>query len=223
MEEQMHNVLRTAALVLLLAGCGSKTTVSLSTHVGSSTAGSALTVAGGVTLTRVRIVVEKIELEGPSTVDGGTRAERELEAGPYLIDLQGAQLDGGINTLLTINIEPGEYREIKFKIHKLDEAQANANPKLTDLKNLSIRVEGTRNGATFTFDSALDEEQEREGDLTVKAGDNNIALNINPAGWFMNGSTPLDPSDPSARSTIESNIKASIEAFKDDDRRGERS
>jgi hypothetical protein len=218
----MHHVLRTAALALLLAGCG-KTTVSLSSHVGSSTAGSALTAAGGVTLTRVRIVVEKIELEGVATMDGGTRVEREFEAGPYLIDLQGAQLEGGINKLFTIDIEPGVYREVKFKIHKLGEAQANADPKFVEMKNLSIRVEGTRNGTAFTFDSALDEEQEREGDFTVKAGDNNIDLNINPAGWFMNGNTPLDPSDPSARSRIESNIKASIEAFKDDDHHGHRS
>ncbi len=38
----------------------------------------------------------------------------------------------------------------------------------------------------------------------------------------MNGPTPLDPSDPSARSTIESNIKASIDTFKDDDNLGHR-
>ncbi len=223
----MHHVLSLAALALLLAGCGAKTNVSISTRVGSPTAASALTqalaVSGGITLTHVRIVVQRIKLERPSTLDGGAGvAEQELVVGPFLIDLQGAQLEGGINKLFTVNAEAGEYRKIKFRIHKLEDAEAGSDLKLAEMRGLSIRVEGQRNGVDFTFDSTLDEDQEREGNFTLHAGDNNIALNINPTGWFMNGTTALDPSDPSARSMIEANIKASIDSFKDDDRTGHR-
>ena len=220
----MHNILnalKTIALALLVAGCGSKATVSLTAR--SASVGQALTVTGGVNLTRVRIVIQKIELERTLIVDAGShRDEQELAVGPFLIDLQGAQLDSGINKVFTVTTDAGEYKEITFRIHKLEGAEAGSDPAFGEMTGLSIRIEGTRNGTAFTFNSSLDEEQEREGNFTLHGGANNIAFNINPSGWFMNGPTPLDPSDPSARSTIESNIKASIDTFKDDDNLGHR-
>ncbi len=219
----MHNSLKATALALLSAACGSKATVSLTARAVSTSAGQALTVAGGVNLTRVRMVIQKIELERVPIVDGGTRqGEVELAVGPFLIDLQGAPLENGISRVFSVNAEPGEYREIAFKIHKLEDAEAASDPALAEMARFSIRIEGTRNGTRFTFDSAVDEEQEREGNFPLHAGDNNIAFNVDPAGWFMNGTTPLDPTDPSARSKIEANIKASIDIFKDDDNRGHR-
>jgi hypothetical protein len=156
----MKNILKAIALALVVSGCGSKATVSLTARTASAGVGQALTVNGGVNLTRVRMVVQKIEL--------------------------------------------------------------GSDPALGQMTGHSIRIEGTRNGTAFTFDSSLDEEQEREGNFTLHGGTNNIAFNIDPAGWFMNGATPLDPSDPTARSKIESNIKASIDTFKDDDNHGHR-
>lgn len=239
----MHNRLKTIALALLVAACGgSKATVSLTAHTAS--VGQALTVPGGVTLTRVRIVIQKIELERARTEDRGSQGEdgrsqgeddrsqgedggshgdeQELAVGPFLIDLQDAQLDNGISKVFTVTTDPGDFKEITFKIHKLVGAEAGSDPALAQMAGLSIRIEGTFNGTPFTFNSSLDEEQEREGNFTLHAGANNITFNINPSGWFMNGATPLDPSDPLARAQIESNIKASIDAFKDDDNRGHR-
>lgn len=230
----MHDnqtALKTIALALLVAGCGSKATVSLTARAASGAAGQALTVNGGVNLTRVRMVVQKIELESTPIADGGSadvadggrrQGEHELALGPFLIDLQGAQLDHGVNKVFTVTTDAGEYKEIAFKIHNLEAAEAASDPALGQMSGLSIRIEGTRNGTPFTFDSSLDEEQEREGNFTLHGGDNNIAFNVDPSGWFMNGTTPLDPSDPLARSRIESNIKASIDTFKDDDYLGHR-
>jgi hypothetical protein len=220
----MNKVLKTIALALLVSGCGSKATVSLTARTASAAVGQALTVTGGVNLTRVRLVVQKIELERtPIAVDGGSHHDgQELAVGPFLIDLQGAQLDSGINKVFTVTVDSGDYKEITFKIHKLEDAEAGSDPALAQMTGHSIRIEGTRNGTAFTFDSSLDEEQEREGNFTLHSGANNIAFNIDPSGWFMNGATPLDPSDPAARSKIESNIKASIDAFKDDDNHGHR-
>ncbi len=219
----MKNVLKTIALALAVSGCGSKATVSLTARTASAGVGQALTVNGGVNLTRVRMVVQKIELERTLIVDGGSHRDgQELAVGPFLIDLQGSQLDTGINKVFTVTTDSGEYKEITFKIHNLENAEAGSDPALGQMTGHSIRIEGTRNGTAFTFDSSLDEEQEREGNFTLHGGANNIAFNIDPSGWFMNGATPLDPSDPTARSKIESNIKASIDAFKDDDNHGHR-
>jgi hypothetical protein len=229
----VHNRLKAIALALFVAACsgGSKATVSLTAR--TAPVGQALTVAGGVTLTRVRIVIQKIELERALIEDGGSQGdeqqadeqhgdEQELAVGPFLIDLQGAQLDNGINKVFTVTTDPGVYKEITFKIHKLEAAEAGSDPALAQMTGFSIRIEGTRNGTPFTFNSSLDEEQEREGNFTLHAGENNIAFKIDPSGWFMNGATPLDPSDPLARSQIESNIKASIDAFEDDGNQGHR-
>jgi hypothetical protein len=219
----MHNSLKATAVALFLAACGSKATVSLTARAASTSTGQALTVAGGVNLTRVRMVIQKIELERELIVDGGTRqGEVELAVGPFLIDLRDAQLDNGISKVFSVNAEPGNYKEIVFKIHRLEDAETGSSPALAEMGRFSIRIEGTRNGTRFTFDSALDEEQEREGNFTLHSGENNLAFNVNPAGWFINGTTPLDPTDPSARAKIESNIKASIDLFQDDDHRGHR-
>jgi hypothetical protein len=174
-------------------------------------------------LIRVRMVVQKIELERTLIADAGShRDEQELAVGPFLIDLQGSQLDSGINKVFTVTTEAGDYKEITFKVHRLEGAEAGSDLALGEMTGFSIRIEGTRNGTAFTFTSSLDEEQEREGNFTLHSGANNIAFNVDPSGWFMNGTTPLDPSDPTARAKIESNIKASIDTFKDDDNHGHR-
>jgi hypothetical protein len=84
-----------------------------------------------------------------------------------------------------------------------------------------VVVNGTYRGAPFTFSSSLDEEQEREGTFTLGDGNDNITLDIDPSRWFVGaGGTTLDPSSTANRSQIESNIKASIDVFDDDDRDG---
>ena len=86
-------------------------------------------------------------------------------------------------------------------------------------------LEGTIDAQSFTFTSSLDEEQEREGLFRIQSDqDNDITLVIDAAGWFLDGATRLDPrlaaTDGSIRSIIESNIKASIDVFDDEDRDG---
>jgi hypothetical protein len=222
--------------VIVFGGCsGSDTRLALNARSAPSalTVGSSpqrLAAGQGINLTRVRFVVERVKLEQVET-DGGTDAgtdggsdggSGEFALGPFLVDLQGATLDSGITQVFQVNVPPGDYEKIKFRIHKLDGSDARFGQ---EMAGLSMILEGTIDAQSFTFTSSLDEEQEREGLFRIQSDqDNNITLAIDAAGWFLDGATRLDPrlaaTDGSIRSIIESNIKASIDVFDDEDRDG---
>jgi hypothetical protein len=224
---------KTSALLLalaaaLLGGCGSPT-LSLSARAGGAPAAGlargALSVAGGATIDEVRLVIRRVRLDAGGGSDGGSgSSEVEVAAGPFLVDLAGALLDSGaVATVLDAEVKEGTYRRLRFDIHKLSGGEATGDARLAAMAGTSVVVTGTFHGAPFTFSSALDEEQEREGTFQVGSGSNNVTLSIDPSRWFVDGSgAGLDPSDPSNRSRIEASIKASIDAFDDDDRDGRR-
>jgi hypothetical protein len=49
---------------------------------------------------------------------------------------------------------------------------------------------------------------------------NNITVSVDPSTWFGSGTTFLDPRVEANKAGIESNIKASVTAFEDDDKSG---
>jgi hypothetical protein len=155
-------------------------------------------------------------------VDGGSGlTEEELSVGPFLIDLAGSALDSGRVTSVfdASNVPSGTYRKIKFKIHKLEDGDTS----FPGFPRKSLVVTGTFRGAPFTFDSEVNEEQEREGSFAIGNGNDNITLNIDVSRWFAGaGGTTLDPTLSSDRKQIEDNIKSSIDAYDDDDRDGRR-
>src|SRR5262249_33800268 len=111
---------------------------------------------------------------------------------------------------------------IKFEIHKIEDGEAAA-PTFAGMAGKSLIIDGTVDNKPFSFSSSLDEEQEREGTFTVGSKTNKGTLTTDPTGWFASNGQRLDPSDPNVdRSKIEQNIKASLDAFEDDDRDGRR-
>jgi hypothetical protein len=217
----MRKIVLGLFIALLAAGCGSSTKLSLSTRAGTASAAGALTAGGGVDVTHVRIVVERIELEAAGTRSAdssGDAPEDEIVTGPFLIDLQGTALAGGIAQVFEVDAKPGTYKNLKFKIHKL----SGGDPQFPGMADLSISIEGTIGTKSFTFTSKVDGEQEPIVDtFTISDGKaNNVTLSIDPSGWFAKNGTPLDPTDEANRSEIERNIKASFKAFDDDDRNG---
>ena len=221
-----------------LFACGGST-LSLSTHTGPPSAATAfspsraLTLSNGIVLTRVRVVVSEVTLEPadttatvsvPGSVDAKVEGEDEIEAGPFLLDLAGATLDGGaVQKLSDASFKAGTYHEIKFKIHKPEGSEngvaGNAAVKeMADMK-ASVIVDGTIGTATFTFISALEAQQKSEGTFDLKSG-SNVTLNVDETTWFGSGTALLDPRNEANRSQIESNIRASFRAFKDDGRKG---
>ncbi len=231
----MKKLVGLAAVALTLAGCGGAK-VSISSRIGTRTPmalsaaspANRLTLNGGnVVLDDVKIVVRRIRLEPTAVAVGESAAgEDEIGLGPFLLDFGKTYLDSGAGTLVhdfTADVAPGTYKQVKFEIHKIESSDVAANPSLfTDMAGLSVKIQGSYLGSSFTFTSALDEEQEREG--TFKVGDgSNIDLNVDPTNWFTDPSDPtvtLNPADPANQSKIESNIKASIDSFEDDNRDG---
>lgn len=153
----------------------------------------------------------------PSGSDDGT----EVHAGPYLVDLAGTQLDGGVKLQFDSPVPAGTYDELTFQIHKLTPGESVTDPDFVPGGH-SIVLALTVDGAPYTFTSDLTAVTEIAGPITVPDGGNaNVTVTIDPSGWFTapDGSY-LDPTLEANRSQIEWNIKSSIRGFEDDDHDG---
>lgn len=184
-------------------------------------------------LTRVELVLRDIEFERQNHEDcdsvstAGDDCE-EFEAGPVLIDLP---LNGSVNHEFTIAVDSGTFDELKLKIHKpedtgdaQDQAFIAAHP---DLADVSIRVTGTFNGTAFTFTTDMGAEQEfviNPPMVVTAQSDVAVTLKVDVTGWFLEGTTLIDPAlavtGGPFESVVENNIEVSFEAFHDDDRDG---
>ncbi|WP_426735911.1 hypothetical protein [Myxococcus faecalis] len=230
---------------MLLAACGNEDSVKvgLSTRVGAARGAQAVgksaqqeEPAAGITLDRVRLSVRELELEyeGDDRDDDRDdddddqlrpRDDDEQRLGPVLIDLSAEDLNGRIVPVGNLRVTPGIFDEIEFDIGKVTVARAGQDAPLRELAELgaSVIIDGHIDGQPFSFVSSVRLEQEREARFEVKEGQEpNITLNIDPTGWFVDGNGQrLDPRDASARSTIENNLRRSIDAFDDDDLDGD--
>jgi hypothetical protein len=147
--------------------------------------------------------------------------ECEIEAGPFLVDLSGEALSAGVHWVAAVDVPAGTWHEVKFVINTINAEKANGDAGLLEMvdAHASILVDGTRDGAPFTFSLPLEVKQSREGAIVVDpATGANVTLDIDPSGWFKaaDGSR-LDPEDPTAQGAIIRNVKASIRVLHDDD------
>jgi hypothetical protein len=218
----------------LAAACSGGNALSLGVRTGSAAstaptalmlASPALTLSNGITIDRLRLVVEKLELERASATPDDAADLQEFEAGPFLVDLSGAQLSGSVQTVVDATVPPGTYREVKFDLHKpdLSEPGVASNAALSAMATAqqSIVVDGTIDGQPFSWSSQVDAEQKFEGTFDVATGAQNITLNIDVTGWFGgSGSARLDPRVSANQSQIENNVQASFTMFDDENRDG---
>ena len=148
-----------------------------------------------------------------------------LKLGPLLLD---PPLTAGAVTVFTADVPVGTYSRIRLQIHKprgdRDQAFLAANPTFS---NVSIRVKGTFNGAPFTFDTAIEEEEEialSPPIVVTSDGTTAFTLFLDVRGWFLDqsGNALVDPTSPTSdiRRRIEQNIRTSFRAFRDEDRDG---
>ena len=218
------------ALAAALAACsGGMGRIDVSTKVaavgGAATllaaapAPAALTLAEGVSLDRARLLIRKVMLQdfGDGETGGAT-----IRWEPQVIDLSGAELDGGVVFLLGGEVPAGTYDQLTFQLHKLtpgDEAVMDG-----DFSPLgaSIVLDLTLDGEPFQFVSDLTAVGVIAGPFTVEEeGTANVTVTIDPEGWFTGpAGEPLDPRLEEDRSRIEWNVKASIRGFQDDDADG---
>ncbi|MGH7673484.1 MAG: hypothetical protein ACREMC_11360, partial [Gemmatimonadales bacterium] len=213
--------------------------VSISAAPQVITAGDSTILALGndtIILRSVEVVLREIELERVEVTDcdsiSGNDDCEKFETGPVLVNLPlGAT---ATVTEVAIDAAPGMYNELEFDIHKPDEvddaAFIAAHAAFADV---SIRVTGTfSQGGTrsdFTYTTDLNEEQEIALDppLTVSEGaTTNVTLRLDISSWFLSGGADalVDPATANKgganENLVRDNIRASIDAFRDDDRDG---
>jgi len=166
---------------------------------------------------------------GGKTNDEGAQGDEDedcpvLKLGPLLLE---PPLTDGAVTTFSADVPVGTYTKLRIQIHKpkgdKDQAFLAAHP---DFAGVSIRVKGTFDGAPFTFDSPLTEEEEivlpTPVDVTL-AGTTAFTLFLDVRGWFLDstGAALVNPTSPLVRSQIEHNIRASFRAFRDEDHDGD--
>ncbi|MCI0698557.1 hypothetical protein L0337_41975 [candidate division KSB1 bacterium] len=217
-----------AVLAFSLAGCGKD---SMSSKGGSlrlsiramsgSLPKTASPQAQQVTITSAKVVLGEIEIENSSEDSMDFKSNTPLVVN---LDLSGAPTNLG-----TVSIPYGTYEELEYEITKLtpqDTAVYNANP---DLQGYSLSIRGYVDGdtnAVFTFKSAIEVEQEQEFSPPLGINDNSpqvvLMISIDTRMWFSDGAgTYLDPRDPQNQQAIEWNLRASINAYQDNDNDGD--
>jgi len=183
----------------------------------------------------VEVVLREIELERVEVADcdaiAGNGDCEEFESGPVLVTLP---LGNATTVAIAIDAPAGMYDELEFDVHKPDDVEDATfiamHPAFADI---AIRVSGTFSQAgtrtDFTFTSDLNEQQEIVLDppLTVsEGGATTVTLRLDISSWFLSADRTalVDPvsanKGQSNENLVRDNIRASIDAFRDDDRDG---
>lgn len=254
----VHKILPILAAAVL-ASCSQRSTALKVSARGAgapaAVAAGSLVVNDQISIDRVRIAVRQLTLEdgtcapssgmasagmssgsgamssGGSSASGDEDADEcEVSTGPFVADLAGDQLAGGLQPVFQTQVPAGTYRELEVEIAPLADTVTGAG----DLGGSSVVVNGsfthqvTTGGTTatvtdpFVISVTAGVEIERETQITVAADGTvpNVTLTIDWAKWFTDGTRALDPTNPADAATIAANIARSLDAFEDDDQDG---
>jgi hypothetical protein len=181
---------------------------------------------------RVQLVLREVELEN-ETDQGACEAEdssseggcAEIELGPFLVDLP-LGVAGAARTV-TASVPAGTYDEVKFKIREPDDdtaADAAFVAEHPEFAHTSVKVEGSYNGAPFSFVSDLRAELKLElsPPLVVDgSGTTDLTLFADLGAWFRDaGGNLLDPASGASAAAVSDNIARSFNAFEDENHDG---
>jgi len=204
---------------------------------GPSATGAGLDLGNGIVLTEVRLLLRRVVLEqcgapacpacaecsgggesgegcgGCDECDECEEGNATVRAGPVLVDLQGADLAGGIQAVLDSAVPAGDYSAVKLVFSQASQKMVKEHPELAPMKALhaSIVIDGTIDEAAFEFVTPMHLQQERCGPFQIGEGTSALTLVVDPSGWFVGrGGERLDPRAPSDRGAILRNLRASI-------------
>jgi len=229
-------VLIAAAACMSSSGKGNLTILATTGAEGGSAAGGAgLDLGNGITLTEVRLLLRRVVLEqcGAPTCEAcaecshgrGEGDERcddcdeceergpDVRAGPVLVDLEGAELAGGIRAVLDADVPVGDYSAVKLVISQASQKMVKEHPELAPMKALhaSIVIDGTIDDAAFEFVTPMHLQQARCGPFQVGTDTSVLTLVVDASGWFVGDrGQRLDPRAASDRGEILENLRASI-------------
>jgi len=193
--------------------------------------------AGGLILTNVQVVVGKIELNendqtncvaeieatGDDHADVGQQCE-DVSRDPVLVDIP---VDAAVHSVINVPLAQGTYTKLEAKLEPARDIATAFNAANPNLVGKSVRVEGTYNGTSFVFTSAVRAELEMEFSppLVIDATTMNATVTLDVAKWFLDGAgAVIDPNTATAGSSaqqlIEDNIRRSFHAFQDNNESG---
>lgn len=206
-------------LVFLSAGCNNDSVldpagtgnnnISVSYFNENSTADNTLV------LNEAKFILRKVVLEGENDSHG----ECDVKLGPFIVYLDLTQ-----KTVIAAlaKIPVGNYREIKFQVHKLNPNESVGDPEFMEStsRRFSVIAKGTYNGNPFVFKSDVSFSKEIEFEnlpvSVTEATVLNVTVRLDVFSWFINNEIILDPSDPQNADIIKHNIKRSFKrAFRD--------
>lgn len=236
----LSSIIRRCApvVIVLAAACSDATgsarnavTLSLATQSSPGTAplmaGSPLTITVGantLVISKAQLVMDEIELNTGMGTDCATDDCAEMELDPVLVDLP---LDGVTQLDLGALVPAGTYHELEFKVDAVENGEKASSAAFIaahpEFLNVSVRVEGTFNGAPFVFTTHEDVDFDLEFEPSVSLGDGatNITVAIDLRAWFRNETgAVVDPRDAGNASVIVNNIKNTFHAFEDHDHDG---
>jgi len=195
--------------------------------------------ASNLTITKVQLVMDKIELNDGETTNCvdeieaagddhaqvGTECE-DVSRDPVLVDIP---VDGTLQAALNVPLAAGTYSKLEAKLEPARETATAFNTANANLVGKSVRVEGTYGSAAtpFVFTSSVRAglEMSFNPPLVIDATTTNATVSIDVAKWFVDSSNnAIDPSSATpgsaALQTIEDNIRRSFHAFEDDHESG---
>ena len=150
-----------------------------------------------------------------------------IHAGPFLVDIP---MNGTDGARVIVPVGEGTYSAVRLSLHKVtsndsaDRAFRQANP---DFRDISVRLEGTFNGAPFIFvgdiSRKIDVTLPEPLDISEAGGDVTVTLDLGT--WFIRPSgglySPALANTPgSVRSVVQNNIGGTFRAFCDHNRDG---
>ncbi len=240
-----------AAMVGVVTACSGSTSpnggTALSLSLASRSLGGAQATAAGegftlgstsIDFTSVQIVLKSIKLVRASHEDcevgddqPSDDACEAVKIGPQLFAVP---LDAGAQRVLTVDVDAGTYRRLKFHVHKPEDdgnqIDAGFLANHPEFKKISIRIEGAFNDTPFTFETDLNAVQQITFDTPLIVGTTgpvDVTMFLDLATWFQNGQATefVDPATAlkggSNHNLVEQNIKRSIRVFRDSDHDGD--
>jgi len=185
--------------------------------------------AGNFTITRVQLVMDKIELNDGETTNCVNEIEatgdaecEDVSRDPVLVDIP---VDGTLKGALNVPLAAGSYSKLEAKLEPARDNATAFNAANTNLVGKSVRVEGTYGDAAtpFVFTSSVRAglEMSFNPPLVIDATTTNATVSIDVSKWFLDSSNNvIDPNSATPGSAalqqIEDNIRRSFHAFEDD-------
>ena len=180
-------------------------------------------------ITSAQVVVDGIELshnDGPNCEGTGEFQCEDVEQAPQLVDIP---LNANVKTQLTVAVPEGTYERLDAHIRPPESGDASVASFLLlhpEFAGVSIRVKGTYgpNKTAFEYTAPIDAKLELRFNppFVVTSTAKNITVDVDVASWFTDSlGAALDPTAPANAARIAANIRASFNAFEDDNEDGQ--